>query len=84
MKRTRETWKITLAQRAEMLARYRDGAPPTALAREYGVTRQTLMHHARAAGIVPIHLEDEAPHPEHAYTGGWVRDGMILRPREAS
>lgn len=49
MKRTRETWKITLAQRAEMLARYRDGAP--------------------------------APHPEHAYTGGWVRDGMILRPR---
>ena len=80
MKRTRETWKTTIAQRREMLARYRDGERPTALAREYGITRQTLMHHARKAGITPIHLDPEAPQPEDAWTGGWVRRGLVLVP----
>ena len=85
MKRTRETWKLTMADRHQMLARYRDGAPPTALAREYGITRQTLMHHAKKAGITPLRLDiGHDWQPEDAYNGGWVRDGLIWRPREAS
>ena len=44
--------RLTSAQRAEVVARYRAGGGVTTIAREYGLSREGIYKHLRAAGVV--------------------------------
>ena len=69
---------ISQETREQVVEEYRDGQTAIGIARRHGLSDTTVLRIARAANAA---RPTSRPTPEElVYTGGWVRDGLILRP----
>lgn len=83
----RQGQRIPAAMREQIVTDYAAGMSAEAVGRTHGVSGSSVTKLARAAGL---HVRGRGEQrrldtsSDLAYTGEWVRDGLILRPREAS
>lgn len=76
---------LTADEQAEMAADYAEGWTTTELADWWGVSTQYVAKRLKALGV---EMRPPGSRPgkrlrhcdEMAYTGGWVRDGLVMRP----
>ena len=74
--------------RQQILAAYRDGELIEDIAANYGTHRNTIRRFVRQAGGPTrppggIRRPKVAEREDIAYRGGWVRDGLVMRPVKA-
>lgn len=71
--------------RQQIVTEYRDGDPVEDIAARYNASRTTVQRLVRKAGL-PARPPGGLQHYDRedvAYRGGWVRDGLIMRPAKA-